>query len=100
MGIKQRILNLTNFPKFDNKSIEKVTSMPKSIIQIDERLCKGTEGCKLCITFCPRDVLGVAETLTASGVHPAAATNEEDCTLCRLCMIYCPDLAIVVDAKE
>ena len=74
--------------------------MPKSIIQIDDRLCKGTEGCKICITLCPGDVLGVSEELTSSGVHPATVVNIEDCTLCRLCMIYCPDLAIVVEAEE
>ncbi len=73
--------------------------MPKSIIQINETLCKGMEGCKLCISFCPKDVLGVSETLTAGGVHPATIINEEDCTLCRLCMVYCPDLAIVVEEE-
>ena len=74
--------------------------MSKSIIQIDENLCKGTEGCKLCISFCPEDVLGASKTLTSRGVHPAAVINEEDCIICKLCMIYCPDLAIVVGDRE
>jgi len=74
--------------------------MSKAIIKIDETLCKGTEGCKLCISFCPRDVLGVSETLTAKAVHPAVIINEEDCIVCRLCMLYCPDLAIVVKERE
>ncbi|HIE28158.1 TPA: ferredoxin [Candidatus Poribacteria bacterium] len=74
--------------------------MSKAIIHIDETLCKGTEGCKLCISFCPREVLGVSETLTARAVHPADVINEEDCTACQLCMLYCPDLAITVQNRE
>ena len=70
--------------------------MSKAIIYIDKTLCKGTEGCKLCTSFCPQDVLGVSGTLTARAVHPAAVVNEENCTVCRLCMLYCPDLAIIV----
>ncbi|MDP6380816.1 MAG: 4Fe-4S binding protein [Phycisphaerae bacterium] len=69
------------------------------MIQIDENLCKGTEGCKLCIAFCPKDVLGVSKILTSKGVHPAAVIEAENCVYCNLCMIYCPDLAIVVEKK-
>ena len=74
--------------------------MPKAVIHIDEHLCKGTEGCGLCISFCPKKVLGVSETLTVKGVHPAAVVHLEACNLCRLCMLYCPDLAIVVTEDE
>ena len=74
--------------------------MSKAIIHIDETLCKGTEGCKICISFCPKEVLGVSETLTARAVHPATVINEENCTVCRLCMLYCPDLAIFVKNRE
>jgi len=73
--------------------------MSEPIVQIDENLCKGTECCKLCITFCPKDVLEVSKILTSRGVHPAAVIDTENCVYCNLCMIYCPDLAIVVEGK-
>ena len=69
-------------------------------IQIDDRLCKGTEGCGICIDLCKEDVLGRAEEFSSRGVHPAAVVHLEECTGCDICMIYCPDLAVIVQRAE
>jgi len=69
-------------------------------VWVDEALCKGTEGCGICIHVCPANVLGPSETLSRRGVHPAAVISPERCTGCELCMIHCPDLAVVVQTKK
>jgi len=69
-------------------------------VHIEPRLCKGTEGCGICVDLCPVDVLGPAASLSARGVHPAAVLKPEACTGCDLCMLYCPDLAIAVEHRE
>lgn len=65
-------------------------------IDIDARLCKGTEGCGICIDLCREGVLGSADFLSPRGVHPAAVVRLEQCTGCEWCMIYCPDMAVNV----
>lgn len=62
-------------------------------IYVDSNLCKG---CGICVEFCPRRVFKLKEDLSESGVHLAVATEEEKCTLCHLCELYCPDFAIAV----
>ena len=68
-------------------------------IWIDGDLCKGTEGCGLCMDVCREEVLGAAESLSARGVHPAEVVNPERCTGCELCVLHCPDLAIGLGAS-
>ena len=69
-------------------------------VRIEERLCKGTEGCRLCIHVCPEDVLGPSDRLSRRGVHPAVVLDPERCTGCDLCTLYCPDLAVTVTQRE
>ena len=56
-------------------------------IHIFSRWCKK---CGICIAICPKNVL-------ASGTngYPYAA-RPEDCIMCGLCDIHCPDYAITV----
>jgi len=68
-------------------------------VWIDGDLCKGTEGCGLCLDVCRFDVLGVAESLSARGVHPAEVINPERCTGCELCVLHCPELAVGIDKE-
>jgi len=68
-------------------------------ISIDHELCKGVEGCGLCIHVCPRKVYEKSATLTARGVRPPEAVRIEDCNACGICMMYCPDMAITLDKK-
>ena len=67
-------------------------------IEINHAWCKG---CYICISVCPRDVLGIERERWISGFHPVIARAIERCTVCRNCELYCPDLAIeVVEAPN
>ena len=69
-------------------------------VHIDPQLCKGTEGCGICIELCRPKVLGIAESLSARGVHLAIVQTLEECTGCDLCMLHCPELAVAVEQRE
>ena len=69
-------------------------------VWIDARLCKGTEGCGICVDRCKAEVLGPAAELSPRGVHVAAVLHPDQCTGCGLCMLFCPDLAAVVEWEE
>ena len=70
------------------------------IISINEKLCKGADGCGICLALCPKDVFKIAERLTARGIRPPQVDKVTACTNCGNCMIYCPDMAIVVRLEE
>lgn len=63
----------------------------KILITINEEWCKT---CGICLHFCPKKVLVANE----SG-YPEAI-NIDDCILCMLCELRCPDFAIKVERKE
>ena len=58
---------------------------------IKREWCKG---CGICIAFCPKKVLEMDDLDKAVSVRP------EDCNVCRLCEMRCPDLAIDIVAEE
>ena len=67
--------------------------MPKVIF--DENRCKG---CGLCVSACPKQVLGLAkDTINAKGYHPAVVVNEKNCIGCAFCATMCPDTVITVE---
>jgi 2-oxoglutarate ferredoxin oxidoreductase subunit delta len=66
-------------------------------IHVNPRYCSG---CRICVEFCPRNVLELSPELNHRAVHVAYAARPEDCTPCRLCEIYCPDFAIAVEERE
>ena len=66
--------------------------MPVEIHIINER-CKG---CRICIEACQSDVLDIAKELTPSGYNPPFVKTLENCTICGLCEMLCPDFAIRV----
>ena len=59
---------------------------------INER-CKG---CKICVEICQTDVLDIAKEPNLSGYNPPYVKNLEDCNICGLCEMLCPDFAIWV----
>lgn len=66
----------------------------RGTVVIDEDRCKG---CELCTFVCPKHLLGMAETFTPRGYHPAHLFDPRgDCTGCLLCAVICPDVAITV----
>ncbi|MEW6545717.1 MAG: 4Fe-4S binding protein [Bacillota bacterium] len=64
---------------------------------IDETWCKG---CGLCISECPRQVLGWSGKRNRKGYNLPAALEPQKCNACRLCELICPDLAIYVEEEE
>ncbi|MFW5686315.1 MAG: 4Fe-4S dicluster domain-containing protein [Spirochaetota bacterium] len=60
-------------------------------LEINRDWCKG---CRICVAFCPKDVL----ELDASG--KVVAARPEQCIWCRDCEVRCPDMAIIVVAER
>ena len=66
--------------------------MAKGFIKIDQELCKG---CQLCISFCPKGSIYVAEDINMAG-YQSAVFNSNKCTGCAICALVCPEVAIEV----
>ncbi len=66
-------------------------------INIDRDLCTG---CRICITFCPKDVLDDSDDLNQYGNYFPEVVAKEECIVCRRCELYCPDFAIEVEVEE
>lgn len=64
----------------------------KEII-IDDQFCKG---CNLCLEVCPRKVFARSAKRSRAGYSMPQATGEKKCSVCFLCEMTCPDLAITV----
>jgi 2-oxoglutarate ferredoxin oxidoreductase subunit delta len=61
------------------------------VIEIDYQSCRE---CGICVEFCKPGVL----VMNASG--KPEVVEESNCTVCRLCELRCPDLAIRVNERE
>ena len=70
-----------------------------SKVRIYKELCKGVEGCGICLTVCRHKVFKPASMLNRKGYRPPEIAEPESCTSCENCMIFCPDLAIAVADK-
>ena len=66
-------------------------------VEVDSERCKG---CKLCIEFCPKNVLALSPKINKKGYHPAFPLHPERCTGCLACILVCPDVAINVFKEE
>lgn len=69
-------------------------------IRIYRELCKGVEECGICMEVCPKKLFSSSESLNRKGYRPPQVTQQEACTQCQNCMIYCPDLAIAGEPKK
>lgn len=68
--------------------------MAKGRVEFETARCKG---CGLCVSVCPKDVLGMdKETINVKGYSPAMAVRPEECIGCGNCAIMCPDSVISV----
>jgi NAD-dependent dihydropyrimidine dehydrogenase PreA subunit len=60
-------------------------------LQIDPAVCLGIEKCGKCIQVCPVNIF------EAHGNYPEAVEdNEDECTLCNLCLDACDPHAITI----
>lgn len=66
-------------------------------INILEERCKG---CKICIEVCQADVLDISEEPNPRGYNPPCVKNMDNCNICGLCEMLCPDFAIKVSNIE
>jgi|GEM_PF-499942 len=60
-------------------------------VYVFKKWCKG---CNICVEFCPKETLVLGPDIKAVQVKP------EDCILCGLCELRCPDLAIFMVQKK
>jgi 2-oxoglutarate ferredoxin oxidoreductase subunit delta len=68
-------------------------SVPQGQVYIIPERCKE---CKICIEFCPQQVLQVSSEKNAKGYHyPEVAPGKENaCVHCDFCTLVCPEFAI------
>ncbi len=59
--------------------------------------CKGFDNCGICAFVCPKNLYRETGEMNEQGYYPPQLVDEEECTSCQNCMIYCPDFAIVVE---
>jgi len=69
-------------------------------IRIYQELCKGIEECGLCLYTCQKEVFKSSEALNQKGYRPPVVVKENQCTACENCVIFCPDLAIVISGEK
>lgn len=62
----------------------------KAIIEVKKEWCKG---CAICVEACSRNVLKM------DGLYPEVLSIEE-CSVCGMCEVMCPDFAITVSTVE
>lgn len=60
-------------------------------VYVFKKWCKG---CNICVEFCPKDTLALGADMKVYQAKP------EDCILCGMCELRCPDLAIFVVQKK
>lgn len=68
-----------------------VKTMPR--IEIDRDRCKG---CELCVSACPKKIIGMAKQINRKGYFFAQCTDQNLCIGCKFCALTCPDVAIRV----
>ncbi|UCH60041.1 MAG: 4Fe-4S binding protein [Anaerolineales bacterium] len=73
-------------------NIEQVR-LPRGQVYLIPERCKG---CRVCIQFCPRQVLQISEQANTKGYHypEVMAGKEQDCVHCEFCTLVCPEFAI------
>ncbi|HHW27850.1 MAG TPA: 4Fe-4S dicluster domain-containing protein [Firmicutes bacterium] len=68
---------------------------------VDKRVVFREEHCKsceLCVSVCPKNIIGFRDSLNRQGYRPAFVRDEdqEKCISCALCARMCPDAVIEV----
>jgi 2-oxoglutarate ferredoxin oxidoreductase subunit delta len=55
------------------------------------------KGCGICVSFCPQKILAFSDDYNSQGVRYPRVTDQSRCVICKNCMIYCPDFAMVAE---
>jgi 2-oxoglutarate ferredoxin oxidoreductase subunit delta len=92
VGTLERLSPLERLNKGKETKVAKIRIYPE--------LCKGTDECGICLYTCQKEVFKPSERLNPKGYRPPEVVNEDQCTQCENCMIFCPDLAIVVSGEK
>lgn len=74
--------------------------IPIGKVRIYQELCKGVDGCGICLSVCRHAVFQPGVVLNRKGYRPPEIAEPKSCTSCEDCMIFCPDLAIAVAGKK
>jgi 2-oxoglutarate ferredoxin oxidoreductase subunit delta len=67
--------------------------IPQGQVYIIPERCKE---CKICIEFCPRQVLQASSEINSKGYHfpEVIPGKEQSCINCEFCTMVCPEFAI------
>ena len=65
-------------------------SLEKGKLTIDSNWCKG---CGICVEYCPKGVLKLENNIIS-------VKDIENCILCGLCELRCPDYAIYISKDD
>ena len=73
-------------------NLQKV-KVPRGQVYVIPERCKG---CRICIEFCPQEVLQESQEINAKGYHypEMVSGKEEACVHCDFCTLICPEFAI------
>ncbi|MHA2127757.1 MAG: 4Fe-4S dicluster domain-containing protein [Promethearchaeota archaeon] len=67
-------------------------------VVVDSEQC---DGCKLCIEFCPKELLDTdAEKFNSRMLHYVVAVHPEICVGCRHCERICPTTSIFIKETD
>ncbi|MFW9981331.1 MAG: ferredoxin family protein [Candidatus Thorarchaeota archaeon] len=69
----------------------------EKVLVILQEQCKQ---CKLCIEFCPKNVLCLTDIYNRKGYHPVTACDIDACVNCEFCERICPDMAIFLADRD
>ncbi len=58
------------------------------------------KGCGLCVSVCPKKIIGLSGTvINSKGHRPAEVVEQDKCIGCAFCATMCPDCVITVYSK-
>jgi 2-oxoglutarate ferredoxin oxidoreductase subunit delta len=64
---------------------------------IDTELC---DGCKICVEFCPKELLKESEDTNSRMIHYVEKIDLEECLGCRQCERLCPTTSIFIKETD